>query len=195
MRNGGKGEPDLQSEAEQVSLLVNRCRMGNQRACTDLYDQYKEGVYGYLVRAVTNRADADELLNDVFLDFFRIIRNGESITSIKGLLFTIARRKVADYWRVKYSRPMELSLSEAEAEVSVAGPEAQDQSGGTNKLCKLVSDVYNALSDSDQELLRLYAEGYTSEDIARFLNCKAGTVRAKISRLKKVFAERLQERM
>ena len=82
-------------EKELLLLLLN----GNQQAFEKIYKLYSARLYGNLLKLVKSEAEAQEILQDVFL---KIWDNRQSINiekSFRSYLFKIAENKVYDFFR------------------------------------------------------------------------------------------------
>ena len=108
---------------EHEESLVQRAKQGEPEAFEQLYEEYFERIYRYVVLKVGNRADAEDVTQQVFL---------KSIESIGGFrwrgvpfsswLYRIAHNQVMDYFR-KRTRERSVPLDEARS-VSASDPVA-----------------------------------------------------------------------
>lgn len=66
-----------------------------------IYRQYVDAVFRVTLRAVGRREIAEEITSEVFLTLYQ---NGDSLTleQLPAWLFTVAKRRAADYWRRWY---------------------------------------------------------------------------------------------
>lgn len=66
-----------------------------------VYRQYVDAVFRITLRAVSRRVIAEEITSEVFLALYQ---NGDSLTleQLPAWLFTVAKRRAADYWRRWY---------------------------------------------------------------------------------------------
>ena len=54
---------------------------------------------------ISNPADAEDLLQDVFLQFSRTLENPEPIEKVSSWLYTAARNRIIDFYRKKKAAP------------------------------------------------------------------------------------------
>jgi RNA polymerase sigma-70 factor, ECF subfamily len=92
--------PDDQTVA--LNELVGRARAGDGNAVASIYDLYAEGVYRYALVRVREPADAEDLMQRVFLKMIESLPSYED----RGLpfaawLFRIARNTVIDFARTR----------------------------------------------------------------------------------------------
>ena len=75
--------------------------MNKQTSFDEIYGQHARAVYRVCARAVSRREVAEELTSEVFL---ALHQNWETLDEdqLPAWLFTVARRRAADYWRQHY---------------------------------------------------------------------------------------------
>jgi len=66
-----------------------------------IYDQHVDAVFRVTLRAVSRREIAEEITSEVF---FTLFQSADTVTrdQIPAWLFTVAKRRAADYWRRWY---------------------------------------------------------------------------------------------
>jgi RNA polymerase sigma-70 factor (ECF subfamily) len=87
------------SSEETDEQLIAAYRAGDAEAFDRLYARHRGGVYRYVLRHVRDRAQADELHQDIWL---RVIQARESFAAgspFTAWLYRIARNRVIDHWR------------------------------------------------------------------------------------------------
>lgn len=72
---------------------------------SDLYRKYVNPVYYYIYSRVQNTADAEDICSQTFITALESRQNLRDPNSFKPWLFTIARNKVNDHFRLIYRRP------------------------------------------------------------------------------------------
>jgi RNA polymerase sigma factor (sigma-70 family) len=71
---------------------------------TRVINDYSRRLLGFIRKRVTNEADAEDILQDVFYQF---IGNAEPIEQVTAWLFTVARNKITDKQRKKKPEALE----------------------------------------------------------------------------------------
>ncbi len=94
--------------------LVEAARRGDGQALGRLYQMYVDRVYSYVVFRVRDRALAEDLTQDVFMQMIRGLDAFDWRGSLAPWLLRIARNTVVDHWRRGARRP-ERTLTSAEA--------------------------------------------------------------------------------
>jgi RNA polymerase sigma-70 factor (ECF subfamily) len=80
------------ASAPHVSALISDMAQGQRAALERFYDRYIQLVYNLVLRIVRNRADADEVVQEVFLQAWRHAgRYGPTRGTPEAWLVTLAR--------------------------------------------------------------------------------------------------------
>lgn len=151
-------------------------KRGDGPAFRELFDRYKNPIYGFIRRRVENPARAEEITQDVFMALVQS-RNGYEVrASFRTYLYRIAMNRVASEHRKT-------------KEDSSPG---SDVSSGDPGVVQQVRDALGKI-DSEQRqivMLREY-EGLSYQEIAEVLKVPVGTVRSKLFRAKLALREML----
>lgn len=156
-------------------------------AISSLYRRYLDRVYRYLYARVGSRAEAEDLTSQVFLALIESLPRYRARGHFAAWLFSIARRKAADYYR---QRSPQVSLDEAFNLDSPDGePLAQAvQADEVERLAKLIS----GLKEEERELLRLrFAAALSFDEIAATCGRRTSAVKMSLYRL----LERIQQQL
>jgi RNA polymerase sigma-70 factor, ECF subfamily len=183
-----------QPRAAQVAwsdrAFVERCRRGELDAFCELVTRYQDPVYSFVARSVRNRADAEDLTQDVFVQAFAGIRSFRSDASFKTWLFRIAHNRVVDFSRRSRKRdeiagpslddrgPDDVDLAER-----IGGPRHLEPVAGLcrEELSDIVHQAIAALSEKLRSVIVLYDfEGCSYEEIAAVVGCPMGTVKSRL---------------
>jgi RNA polymerase sigma-70 factor (family 1) len=98
----------IQTNETQV---VAALRAGQQEAFTQLYKYFQQRVYWFAKKYVEQRADAQDVTADTFIQLWKHRTDFESLDAISAFLHVTARNKCYDLLRreqMKSSRQMEL---------------------------------------------------------------------------------------
>ncbi|WP_279581290.1 RNA polymerase sigma factor [Fodinicola feengrottensis] len=82
-----------------------------------IYRDNVDRVYRIMFAKVGNRADAEDLTEEVFLAALRPLRVSASVGEVRAYLLTVARTVLAGYWRRTLGRPVTTLDDEQVAEV------------------------------------------------------------------------------
>src|SRR5215213_1242421 len=87
---------DLFQEERDLLLML---RKGNEEAFEKIYQLYSPRLFGRLLKLVKSDAQAQEILQDVFLKLWEYRRSVDPEKSFHSFLFKIAENKVYDFFR------------------------------------------------------------------------------------------------
>jgi RNA polymerase sigma-70 factor, ECF subfamily len=166
-------EPDLQSLLQQVAE-------GEQSAFTVFYEATKKIVFGLVVRIVTDRAVAEEVLLDVYTQAWRQARSFDRKRgSPIAWLTTIARSRAIDRVRSgRYEQQNKEPIESAgELRAQSLNPEETSLISERQELVRFALD---SLSPEQREVLELaYYSGLSHTEIAERLGHPLGTVKTR----------------
>jgi RNA polymerase sigma-70 factor, ECF subfamily len=105
--------PSNQSEGSHLRTpemdLVARCQAGALDAFEQLYRQHSRRLYGLTYRMVGTRADADELLQEIFLLAYRKLGTFRGESSLGTWLHRLAMNLCLDHLRSKRAKVDQLT--------------------------------------------------------------------------------------
>jgi len=158
--------------------LVNGCRSGNRKAQFELYKLYEKAMYSAALRIVNHEAEAEDVLQEAFLDAFTRIGDFRGDTTFGLWLKQIIVNKSINCLR---KRRAEF--------VSIDGMEiAELKTDDHEELQWKVEEVKAAvrrLPDGYRVVLTLYLfEGYDHEEISHILKISEVTSRSQLMRAK-----------
>jgi RNA polymerase sigma-70 factor (ECF subfamily) len=171
----------LHPEPAQESdiLLLKAIAARDEAALAQLYDRYRTILFGLLMRILNNREEAEDVLQEVFLQVWRKAADfDESRGRPFTWLVTLARSRGIDRLRTLASRERvaEAGAREVSEEISDAATDAfkSEQRG-------LVSDALAKLPDEQKRPIMLaYFDGLTQSEIATHLGSPLGTVKTRM---------------
>ncbi|MBN1879115.1 RNA polymerase sigma factor [bacterium] len=95
------------TQAEQY--LIDQIRQGNSQAWLQFIERYQGRLLAYARRQISgNTADAEDVVQDVFVNFIRALNAYRGGNSLESFLFSILRRKIIDLYRKKSSSRISL---------------------------------------------------------------------------------------
>jgi RNA polymerase sigma-70 factor (ECF subfamily) len=157
--------------------LMQAFKRGEALAFRELFDRYKNPIYGFVRRRVDDPSRAEEITQDVFLALVQQQKNYEVRASFRTFLYRIALNRVASERRKM-------------AEVPALDPEVAV--GGDIGAGQQVREALARLEPEQQEIVMLREyQGLSYQEIAQVLNVPVGTVRSRLFRAKLALRELL----
>lgn len=84
--------------------LVDRCRRGEMGAFEELYRAHAGRLYGLAYRMLGNQADAEDLLQDIFLSAHRKLDSFRGEAALGTWLYRLATNQILDHLRSRAAR-------------------------------------------------------------------------------------------
>jgi RNA polymerase sigma-70 factor (ECF subfamily) len=191
-QSAGSGASPLVDRPLSFGVQLDRARRGEADALSVLYRQFLPGVFGYIAARVPDRATAEDLTSEVFLQMVEGISRLRATeeASFAAWLLKIARITVAGYYRKRERQPTLVSLTPTALE----GPADQEwdlplsathfvldpaQQAETREEWREVVEAINALTEEQRQVLvsRLIL-GYDVETVGRMLGKKGNAIKA-----------------
>jgi len=177
------GEPHRDSpstEPSDLADLLKRSARGDHAAFAVLYDATSPRLYGLLLRVVRDRAQADEVAQEAYLEIWRqASRFDPDRGSALSWMMTIGHRKAVD--RV---RSAEAAGRRDSTYLHRNQPVSHDETAETvlsTLDAKRVRAALAQLTDAQRQAIELaYFGGYTHTEVAALLDLPLGTAKTRI---------------
>src|SRR5205809_2939495 len=137
---------------------------------TDMALDELEMVYAFIYARVGNRADAEDLTQQVAMKAIPRLRQGAPASAIRGYLFATARSVLGGFWSTR------LGLSEAELheDLALALPTSPPSAASGDT----VQQILAQLSDNYRRVLELrFLHGYSLKEVAAEMNSTVGAIK------------------
>ena len=145
-----------------------------------LLDAEKISVERFVRFKINSKADADDILQEVYLTAYQKFAQLKNRDSFKAWLISIARNKCNDYFR-GIANQFEIPLEE------LTELHQSDSRYGTAEI-SLVRDTIELLGDKDKQILYLFFwKEMPQAEIAKKLNVPIGTVKSRLYNAKQNF--------
>jgi len=175
----------VQTDREIIGKLFQK----DERTLITFYRQYSVLLNRYLYHQVKDVALAEEITQDVFIDFLESMRDFRYQSSLKTYLFSIAHHKVVDYFRKKRLKKILFS--------SLPGYIVEslkvffiDEEIDQKEMAQKINHTLNKLPNDYELVLRLkYIEGEKVQKIAERLAIKFKAAESLVFRARKAFVK------
>lgn len=167
-----------QAQASDVELLHAIAR-GDEGALARLYDAYRVILFGLLVRILNSREEAEDILQEVFLQVWRRAgdfdeKRGRPFT----WLVTLTRSRAIDRLRLLAARQRLATAAERDQPEEASDAFSDTVKSGQREI------VRRALAELPEEqrhtLMLAYFEGLTQSEIASKLGAPLGTIKTRM---------------
>jgi RNA polymerase sigma-70 factor (ECF subfamily) len=161
-------------------------------ALSQLYDRYNGIIKALILRVVHNEAEADDLLQEIFMELWNQAKNFSAQKGKPlGWMVTLARRRAIDGLRKKqaYMRAGERFQNETEQQPDAWVHNATAEEIDFSDTRVLVRKVINGLPVAQQQAIDLaFFRGMSQREIAANTNTPLGTVKTRLELgLKKIY--------
>jgi RNA polymerase sigma-70 factor, ECF subfamily len=153
-----------------------RLRAGDESALTELYDRYIAVVFPVAVRILGNQAEAEDVMQDVWLQVWRNTASYDvSRGTLSAWLLTITRSRALDAIRSRAARSRREDQTRAEAPDAVAPV----LNGETSSSREAVRKAIEWIEPHHRPVLEMaYWQGLSQREIAEKLQQPLGTVKS-----------------
>ncbi|MFO8027867.1 MAG: sigma-70 family RNA polymerase sigma factor [Opitutales bacterium] len=143
-----------------------------------LIDRWQMRLINFFYRALGNRADAEDLAQECFIDLYRAAPRYRQQGNFKAFLFTLARRRLIDRYRRNSRRPLEYRDP---SDFRIL--EQSSSSGHSTELEEAFHEALTTLPEQQRHaILLLQQQELSYEEIAEAMETSLGTVKSWIHR-------------
>jgi RNA polymerase sigma-70 factor (ECF subfamily) len=166
--------------------LWERMRGGELDAFDRLYERYERPLFGFVLKHLGDRAEAEDVLHEAFLGVLRGHRSAEG--SFRAWLFQVARNLCLNRLRTRGRAGRALALAGRDEQ-----PRAEPAQQALERHEALVA-LHGAITRLPAQLVELYhlrVAGLSYEEMAAVVQAPLGTVKSRMHEL----VGRLREEM
>ena len=186
-------------QAREEQELIERIRLGDAKAFAPLVERHKDLVFTVVLRITSNREDAEEVAQDVFLKAFKKINSFKGDSKFSTWLYRIAFNEAVSFTRKK-------SLATVELDEKVT--EIEDEEYGTYELMglgqreqkTLIEKTLAELDELESVMITLYyTDDCSAEEMSNITGLSLSNVKVKLHRtrkkMQKIMNRMLRERV
>ncbi|HEY5621618.1 MAG TPA: sigma-70 family RNA polymerase sigma factor [Pontiella sp.] len=189
-----KGPVDAPApDADEASIepaddeLVLKAQQGDVHAFDTLVERYHGKIYGLTYNMTSNREDAEDLTQEVFVKAYEALPRFRGKSSFYTWLYRIAVNKTINY-RKKRNRKRALSLDQFDQEIKNDDVYHELTSKGSplrnlslTELQIKLNEALQNLSDKHRTVVVMHdMQGIPHEEIAKMVGASVGTVRSRL---------------
>ena len=169
--------------------IIKLCAKHDRKAQQILYDRYSRLLLGVCLRYATDKAEAEDILQDSFLKIFFNIKEYSGTGSFIGWLRKIVVNTAITHYHknLKYRYHVDI---EDYISVETGTSSFEEDFFTSDELFK----VLNELPSGYRMVFNLYAvEGFKHKEIAEMLSIDTNTSKSQYSRAKAVIRDKLEK--
>ncbi|MDP4132057.1 MAG: RNA polymerase sigma factor [Bacteroidota bacterium] len=174
----------------QRDELVERCRRGDPRSYSELYQKYSRAMYNTSLRIMNNSGDAEDVLQESFCDAFAAIGSFAYKSTFGAWLKRIVINKSINALRKR-------KVTIIDMEKTTVGHLPEEEVEDENEIQLKVEEIKKAvreLPNGYRTVLTLHLfEGYDQEEIAEILQVSHVTVRTHYMRARQKLLQYIKQ--
>ena len=162
---------------------------GDRDAFAQIVDRWQTRLINFFYRSTGNRADAEDLAQETFIELNRVAARYQSQGTFRAFVFTLARRRLIDGYRKKARRPLEY--------VDPGEYFMQSQAENSDQTREIEEAFHRALAvlpeNQRNAILMLQQQGLSYEEIAQALDASVSAIKTWIHRARKHLRQELKD--
>jgi len=169
--------------------IIELCAKHDRKAQQVLYDKYSRLLLGICLRYATDKAEAEDILQDSFLKIFFSIKDFTGSGSFIGWLRKVAVNTAITHYHKNLKYRYHVDIDEY-VTIEAGVMSFEEDFFTSDELYK----VLNELPTGYRMVFNLYAvEGYKHKEIAEMLGIDTNTSKSQYSRAKAVIRDKLEK--
>jgi RNA polymerase sigma factor (sigma-70 family) len=174
--------------------IIKKILQGEQALFAQLVQRYQQYVFTLVLRFTSNREDAEEISQDIFVKAYRSLADFRGEAKFSTWLYTVVRTSCITFLRRK-----RLDTTSLDNERIFLQLESKDSGLKANIVEQksrhaMVNDAIRMLSPDDSQILTLFYKGEQSlEEIGRIMRLDPNTVKVKLHRARNRLKEKMEK--
>ena len=170
--------------------LVYRAQTGDEGAFAELMREYYPFVYAVVIRIVNNSHDAEEVVQDAFLNAYRGLTQLEDGTKFKSWLAEIAQNCARNWLRKQ--RGNTVPIDEVSEQI-LQTEDSSDERLIRQEQRELIRQTMETLPQKDREIAHAYyLDGASYDELISTHGLSYNAIAFRLSRAKRQLSKRLQ---
>jgi RNA polymerase sigma-70 factor (ECF subfamily) len=168
------------SPAAHLAELLKRASRGDESAFAEWYDATSARAFGLAVRVLRDRAQAEEVAQEAYLDCWRhASRFDETKGSAISWLLTIVHRKAVDRVRSAEASSRR-DVAYGQRQISVEHDETAEAATASLEATRVRSALAQLTIKQREAVQLAFLGGYTHTEVAKLLDLPIGTAKTRI---------------
>ena len=159
------------------TVLLQRISSGDHTAVSELYDRHGRLLFSLIVRIVHDRAEAEEVLQEVFLSVWTKAHTYDSrLGSPMGWLVRLARNRAIDRLRALDARTRAVEAMDEPG----LGDNPEDAIVRNQERSRVRQALETLPAEQRQLIEQAYFRGLTHSELAKVFGLPLGTVKTRV---------------
>ena len=180
--------------------LLKRLRDRDERAFRELLDSHRDRVFNITFRMLGNRAEAEDIAQEVFITVFKTIETFREESKFSTWLYRVTVNTCKN--RIKYLArrhdrdrdELDDTTDSANGQIGAPPPAAPDRALEGAQMEKLLQDAIGKLDDDHRIVIVLRdVEDLSIEEICAITGLPDGTVKSRLHRARLQLRKKLQQ--
>lgn len=183
----------MQGQIDDITV-IQQVLQGQQSAYSQLVHKYEAYVFTLVLRYESNRENAEELAQDVFIKAYRCLGDFKGQSKFSTWLYTIVNTTCLSYHRKKKD---ETIFMEEDALIAAAGAAlAYRPSSEAGQQTAVIETALKQLPPDDARVLTLFYTGEQSvEEISRIIGISVSNVKVRLFRARQKLRDILEPKL
>lgn len=179
------------------SELVSLAQRGDKQAFEQLVQLYQNRVFSHCIKLSGNRDDAQDLAQEVFVQAYRSLKSFRREADFGTWLHKVTiniwinanrRHKLVTF---SLDEPVSTEDGDITREVAASEDSPLERIEQEETLGLVRKSLMNLAPEFRAVLVLRDMEGYSYEEIAKFLDCSLGTIKSRLNRARKYIRDDL----
>ena len=178
----------IEASIPTADVLVRQCIDGDTSAYRVLYERYSKAMFNTALRIVNKVPDAEDVLQDAFIDAFTQLRSFESRSTFGAWL-----KQIVIFKSIALLKRQRMNFVDIESVGELSEEDGVDEAEIWYTV-DMIKQTIRRLPDGYRTVLSLYLfEGYDHEEISAILGVAQSTVRTQYIRAKQKLLQLLKK--
>ncbi|PIP63777.1 hypothetical protein CO165_04105 [Candidatus Roizmanbacteria bacterium CG_4_9_14_3_um_filter_33_18] len=147
--------------------IIKKIRNGEINYYSFIVKKYTTSIYRYIERKLFKKDEVDDLVQNVFISFYKAIEKFDERKPIKPYLFQIVQNELKMYYR---SQKLTTSLND---NIYLIDDRSQDNN---------IDDYLSHLNQEERNIFQHINKGYSYEEIGKLFKKPVNTIKSIIRR-------------
>jgi RNA polymerase sigma-70 factor (ECF subfamily) len=193
--------PPVRKRHDNDTALIESIQAGSEAGYNELLRRYEKSLYNFGLRMCRNEGDAEDMVQETFLNIVRYVNRFRFETKFKNWLYRIAASVcIKKRRRSKFAPGRELSLDEIVPQEAVLAASRIPEWAAVplsqllnEELGRVIRDAIHALPAHYRLVVNLRdIEGFSTEETAQILDISEANVKVRLHRARHFMRQRLQ---